>query len=360
MASISTILGNKAKNKTLNQVTFVTQMIHYSQLYKSDLQFYGCGRNRVEALADLIELAGAIQEPIVVRRIDAEKYEILSGHKRVAAAKMLVEDRNLEQYALVPVHIVKVDDYMAEYILISTNDYPEKTDYERMMEVVRLYETLPHIKPDACASARVTRRLVAKEASLCETRVGNFKNIYTHFTEKAMQAFKEQKFGINVAIKIASLDPAEQDELSEREHLTMSELSDFIAEKTSSSLETDPETAYEAFEADISSASAPILELSSKMSDSSEQIDESAEDNIIQETAKVSPIDSSITAGALYEKPVLQLNHDDRLVLDQYDVAQEIIAEATLASKNGNTPKERMRATIISEAVSAWLREHKT
>lgn len=252
MASISGILG--AKRPALNQkIPYVTQSIHYSQFVNSSMQFYDCSPDVIERTADNIEMAGEIQAPIIVRKMDVDRYEIISGHKRVAAAKVLVEERGLKKFTFIPTRIIDADDQMAEYLLISTNDYPEKSDYERMIEVVRLYEIIPKLEarqkgnsensPEKSAiTARMLRRLVARETSMCATRVGNFKNIYTHFTPIAMEAFKNKQFGINVAIKLASLSGKEQDMLIKAGNLSISSVNDYIGRKKAKETEETSHT----------------------------------------------------------------------------------------------------------------------
>ena len=55
-----------------------------------------------------------LQNAIIARKTDNEKYEILSGHNRVSAFKQL-------GYKTIPCKIVDVDDDTAEMILIDTN-----------------------------------------------------------------------------------------------------------------------------------------------------------------------------------------------------------------------------------------------
>lgn len=244
MANIADILNSKKIGKTpLDCTNYVTQMIHYTHLVKNKMQFYNMDKQVVADLADKIELAGGIQQPVLARKIDAEKYEILAGHKRVAAIKLLVEDRGLnqKQFVFVPVHVVSMNDAEAEYNLIATNDYPNKSDYEKMMEVVRLTEILPQLRPDCEQSKRVLRKAISSVSSICETRVGNFQKIQKDFCDEAMKAFKSGAFGINVAIKLASLSKKDQQEILalHPKKLTIRIIDKFIESKESSSKEED-------------------------------------------------------------------------------------------------------------------------
>lgn len=69
--------------------------------------------NEMNELKESIMRIG-LQNAIIARKTDNEKYEILSGHNRVSAFKQL-------GYKTIPCKIVDVDDDTAEMILIDTN-----------------------------------------------------------------------------------------------------------------------------------------------------------------------------------------------------------------------------------------------
>ncbi len=132
MASIQGILKNDSKSKlNRDKAEYKTQMIHYTNLKNSRKQFYTMDQSVVNDLADNIELAGGIKEPVIARKLDIDQYEILGGHKRVAAVRKLVEERGLQDFAFIPVHVVQANDWMAEYLLISLNDYPDNSFHLR-------------------------------------------------------------------------------------------------------------------------------------------------------------------------------------------------------------------------------------
>ena len=115
MASIQSILNNESSSKQSRLTKdYKSQMIHYSNLKNSNKQFYTMDPDVILDLADHIEMAGGIQEPVVARKIDVDRYEILGGHKRVAAVRFLVEERGRNDLAFVPVHVVQVKGWMAE------------------------------------------------------------------------------------------------------------------------------------------------------------------------------------------------------------------------------------------------------
>ena len=100
----------------------VTHWIHYTKLKDNPAQYrYGkrCRRReelkgevrrKEEALADLIEADGEVIQDLLVRKIDTDEYEIIAGHHRRNACKILVEERNQESYAMLPCIIRNLSD----------------------------------------------------------------------------------------------------------------------------------------------------------------------------------------------------------------------------------------------------------
>ena len=226
MADINTILKNngsikQSKEKSHYEVT----MIHYSQIKPSKMQFYR--QEDIEEQADAIELAGGIMQPLVVRRQDADQYELLAGHRRLEAAKRLVEDRQLTQYAMVPCHIEKANDWRAEYLLITTNSYREKTGYEKMLEVQRLAEIIPHLPGSEELKGRALRGRIAKELKTGETSVQNYNYIYTHLCAEGMEAYRAGDIKTAVANELAHLDEEDQKILLKTEDLTATAIAEY-------------------------------------------------------------------------------------------------------------------------------------
>ena len=214
MASIQRILNNESSSK-LSRLTkdYKSQMIHYSNLKNSKKQFYTMDPDVILDLADHIEIAGGIQEPVVARKIDVDRYEILGGHKRVAAVRFLVEERGRNDLAFVPVHVVQVNDWMAEYLLISLNDYPDKSEYERMTEVIRLQDILPHIEGGKAKMTRMLRKRISEETGISETRIANYRSIHNNLCAEGMKLFKEGTLGISAAVELASMEAERQSDL---------------------------------------------------------------------------------------------------------------------------------------------------
>lgn len=186
MASLTeTLTGLKNKNTDTTasaQQRYPVQFISYTCLEGSSYNFYPM--TEIDDLADAIELAGRILQPLLVRRKAPGRYEIIAGHRRWTAAKKLVE-QGRTQYAMIPCHVQDGDEMIARINLIVTNSQREKTAFVKMKEVVELEQLLQELANGSederkkfsritglkldngeTVTARVLRKLVAKKAGL--------------------------------------------------------------------------------------------------------------------------------------------------------------------------------------------------
>ena len=238
MADISTILKNNGSiRQPKEKGHYEVAMIHYSQIHPSKMQFYL--QEDIEEQADAIELAGGILQPLVVRQQDADQYELLAGHRRLEAVKRLVEDRKLTQYAMVPCHVEKANDWRAEYLLITTNSYREKTGYEKMLEVQRLSEIIPHLPGSEELKGRALRGRIAKELKTGETSVQNYNYIYHHLCAEGMEAYRSGDIKTAVANELAHLEEEDQKTLLKMEELTVAAIAEYKKTKSCQTLTQD-------------------------------------------------------------------------------------------------------------------------
>ena len=92
--------------------------------------------SEMKELKDSINRIG-LQNAIIVRKIEKEKYQILSGHNRVRAFEEL-------GFSTVPCRFIEVDDDTAEMILIDTNIV--QRDGLSVMERAKAYKRKDEIK----------------------------------------------------------------------------------------------------------------------------------------------------------------------------------------------------------------------
>lgn len=250
MPDISAILKNKGisladtnESKILSSLNGLFQRpvepIHFSKLISNKNQFYR--EEELEELADTILLLGGIAQNLLVRKIGVDRYEILVGHRRWRASKILVEERGYQKFAFLPCLAIECDDVTAEVILILTNSTARgnANGYEQMMEVVRLQELIPKMKGNEDLKGRVLRKEIALSVKKSESTVQNMMYIFRHLSAVGMAAFKAEKLTPASALYLARQSPEDQEKLVRMELLTVPAMDGYLAAQRKR--ETDPE-----------------------------------------------------------------------------------------------------------------------
>ena len=240
MPDISAILKNKGisladtnESKILSSLNGLFQRpvepIHFSKLISNKNQFYR--EEELEELADTILLLGGIAQNLLVRKIGVDRYEILVGHRRWRASKILVEERGLQKFAFLPCLAIECDDVTAEVILILTNSTArgDANGYEQMMEVVRLQELIPKMKGNEDLKGRVLRKEIALSVKKSESTVQNMMYIFRHLSAVGMAAFKAEKLTPASALYLARQSPEDQEKLVNMEFLTVPAMDGYLA-----------------------------------------------------------------------------------------------------------------------------------
>ena len=240
MPDISAILKNKGisladtnESKILSSLNGLFQRpvepIHFSKLISNKNQFYR--EEELEELADTLLLLGGIAQNLLVRKIGVDRYEILVGHRRWRASKILVEERGLQKFAFLPCLAIECDDVTAEVILILTNSTArgDANGYEQMMEVVRLQELIPKMKGNEDLKGRVLRKEIALSVKKSESTVQNMMYIFRHLSAVGMAAFKAEKLTPASALYLARQSPEDQEKLVNMELLTVPAMDGYLA-----------------------------------------------------------------------------------------------------------------------------------
>lgn len=242
MASFAALLKEKGKTLNISDIAVPKiQMIHYKKLKSSKRNFYS--QDRIEELADSIELVGMVLQPLVVCKTDMGEYEVLAGHRRLAGCIYNVEEKGLKKYEQVPcIEIIAGElikemieeykekgmdaeeamDVFAEYIIIATNSTArgELSDYEKVMQAARLQIIIPIMHGDENLKGRALRTEIAKEMNKSNGMIGNYMNIYNNLIPAGMEMLQHGLLGITMAAKICSLEPHAQEELLKQERIT--------------------------------------------------------------------------------------------------------------------------------------------
>ncbi len=218
MATFSTVFKEKQhQTQKFGQKVNVIHL-HYSKLHRSPYQIYGEDDQEIRNLADVIQMDGQVLQPLRVRQSDADDYELIAGHKRRLACKILVEEKGLDKFAFLPCIVCAVSDVRAEFEVYTTNQYRNKTDYEVMCEIEnmqRLMEKYPEEFTEDELRGRMVERL-ARQLNISRSVVSDYKNIQHNLGKAGMKAFKEGTLNKSAATVMAGLPENEQEMLLDK------------------------------------------------------------------------------------------------------------------------------------------------
>lgn len=230
MAKIGTVLKKPERDRVEEKHPRMSiNWIHYSKLVRSAYQFYGEDDEEVKALADVICADGRVLQNLLVRKVDADEYEIVAGHKRTLACKYLTEACGLKEYEFLPCMVTDANDVRARWQVMTTNHHHEKTQYEIMKEIEDmkyLMETYPEEFPNEALRGRMVERL-AKELHLSRSVVSDYQSISHNLVDEGKEAFKEQIIDKSAAVALASLPEQEQKKLLDAGNVTHTSVKEY-------------------------------------------------------------------------------------------------------------------------------------
>ena len=150
---LDSLLNTKSKGVTVQETgseqetenAFDVVMLDVEDLMPSKDNFYST--DNIDELAASIELAGGIEQNLVVKPEAHGKYEVIAGHRRrLAVLKLLADGR--EEYRKVPCRIkLDSDEIKDRLALIFTNSTARQlTDWEKIQQAKELKEVLTDYK----------------------------------------------------------------------------------------------------------------------------------------------------------------------------------------------------------------------
>lgn len=219
----------------------VTKWIHYTKLRPNGEQYRDetKSREREEALADLIESDGQVLQDLLVRKTDADEYEIISGHTRYGACRILTEERKKDGFGFLPCIVQDISDVKARFELYSTNGYSQKTQYEIMTEIEtmkHLIKTYPEEFP-TLKGGRVVERL-SERLGLAKSTVGEYLTVSKNLSDNAMELFKTGEIKKSAAVELAGMDAETQQECIDSGARELAQIKEFKDQKRAVMVDT--------------------------------------------------------------------------------------------------------------------------
>ncbi|WP_158078736.1 ParB/RepB/Spo0J family partition protein, partial [Clostridium puniceum] len=192
------------KKKAEKIARFRTIPININELLPSEENFYSTDEEELRNLKDSIEIFG-VQQNLVVKKIDENKYEIIAGHRRYLALKKLVEEGK-QQFEYAPCKVENEEDSIKDklLLLITNSTARQLTDWEKTQQAKKLKELLIEYKKKEKLPGGV-REIIADILNTSPTQIARMERISKNLTEDFKQEFKEEKVNISTAYELSKL-----------------------------------------------------------------------------------------------------------------------------------------------------------
>lgn len=213
MFDLSELLKNAAVPDSGTGTPEQIEYLPLEDLRADDNNFYAL--SDIDALAANIEFAG-LQQPIRVRRADDGGYIIVSGHRRAAALRKIVEDGN-EAFASVPCIVERAGGSAAlnELRLIYANsDTRRMTPAEISRQAERVEALLYALKEEGVEFPGRMRDHVAEACKVSKSKLSRLKVIRDGLDPQILRDYFEQdKLNEATAYELARLSHEDQWEI---------------------------------------------------------------------------------------------------------------------------------------------------
>lgn len=180
--------------------------IDIDQLDAHEANFYAVDVSKLDTLADSIAMDG-LQQPLVVTPGQDGRYTVISGHRRRAALRKLVEEDGREDLRRVPC-LVKTyqSQALAELQLIMANSTARVlTSAEVMHQAQRMEDLLYQLKEEGYSFPGRMRAQVAEACQVSESKLARLKVINACLCSEYMDLFIQDKISEHVAYALAKL-----------------------------------------------------------------------------------------------------------------------------------------------------------
>lgn len=182
-------------------------------LIPSEDNFYST--EDTEKLKQSIKCLGILQ-PLLIENRDGKDY-IIAGHSRRKCCLELIEEGE-ERFRKIPcVYKPKIelpgeeDEIIRKILIIQSNTYREKSDWEKMMESLKMESLVKELREKTELEGK-TREIVSDLIGVSSTQIGRYHSISSNLSERLMEAFKQSKLNISTAAELAGLNEKYQAE----------------------------------------------------------------------------------------------------------------------------------------------------
>jgi ParB family chromosome partitioning protein len=212
--NIMDILNNKTA-AAAEAEDFAPIRLNYKEIIVTKHNKYSM--DEIEDLATGIHMAGGLQQPLVVGRIDGE-YRLVSGHRRLAAIEILVNEGE-EEFAEVDCRFKDMTEVEFRMQLLIGNTFNRKmTDYDRMVQASEWKEVLQQAKKEGAFKPEKgtrTRDYIAQIMGVSPATIGELNRIENNATDEVKTQLKEGNITMTAAAAASTLPEEDQNAIAE-------------------------------------------------------------------------------------------------------------------------------------------------
>ena len=206
---------NNATNIEARVEGYTEITIDYNKIKVTKYNKYSMGE--LEEMAAGIEMAGGLQQPCLLGRVNGE-YWLCSGHRRHGALGILIAEGKTE-YKEVPCIYKDMTELEFRINLLIGNTFNRQmTDYDKMIQAAEWKELLQQARAEGSfkpEKGKRTRDYIAKlMGENSPSVIGELERINNNGTDKLKEQFKEGNINKTTAAIISTLPDEEQDTIA--------------------------------------------------------------------------------------------------------------------------------------------------
>lgn len=188
------------------------KMIEINEIAPSENNFYEI--SDIELLADDIEREGLKHNLVVYRDSDTGFYKVKSGHRRLAAIKMLINEKRRNSTKIPCFVDTEKSNAESQFDLIMLNATQRKySDADILHEYEEIERTLKKLEAEGKPLKGRIRDNIAAVLKVSPAQVGKIENIKHNAIPEVENAVRKGEMSISTANEVAKLSEAKQQEL---------------------------------------------------------------------------------------------------------------------------------------------------
>lgn len=317
---------------------FKIEYINIDRIRRNEKNFYEIVD--IEALAEDIKLNG-LNHNLVVRKLDNDMYELISGERRYTALSKLVNEGNKE-FNLVPCKVIESNDIDSEIILIQANAQSrELTEVEKLTQVERLQELYKIKKKNGEKVPGKIRDIIANDLNLSATQVGRYERINNKLIPELKAVIEQGNLTIANASEFSSLSEENQrvilNLIDDKANMSKQEAIDLKnkLKKIEEEKELELKKAYEEKELELKRLEEEKKNQVSKLKSENENLKKKLDSNNIEEERKEIEGQIEFEEKLKNEKVILEEELKSKYDKKIEDITNEV--------KENNLEKQRLK-----------------